>query len=185
MFTQLLTITTTHKFPPQEFNQILEKIYHKVDVESVDFRTENGWRGSKSVKFMPMQGHCLVFKPESIATFMSRIQVRRVGLYRFYVADPNWSVFHRIAETPAMAGDSIIVAKANETHGLAYNFNIEIEQWVESVSELCEGYGKQNASFASYADCMEDYYRQQFQPVLGCTVPWLTATNQGWKLYEL
>ena len=101
------------------------------------------------------------------------------GSIQVWITDPARSLNYRPFEG-SMSGDMIYqtVARADNPIKEYKRYHIEVEEmhWQED-KQGCTVYGQDGSAHASFAACVEQEDREEFMPVLGCMLPWMSASD--------
>ena len=89
--------------------------------------------------------------------------------FQIFISDSGQMPYYKI-NPKTLVGDKIEMRYEEERR-----YFIEFEEvfWPEKLG-VCTTYGEKG-DFKSYADCVAAEHKEVFKPILGCSVPWLSA----------
>ena len=89
--------------------------------------------------------------------------------FQIFISDSGQMPYYKI-NPKTLAGEKIEMKCEEERR---YFIEFEEIHWPKNLG-ICTAYGEKG-EFKSYADCVADEYKEMFTPILGCSVPWLSA----------
>ena len=165
------TVSWTDK-QNKSFEDIIKQNFQTMDDSRDDFKI-NGDYVSLEQAFTVFDGYCkkIDVRETIITNSMDLITITTYAGNRFqvFIADPDLALYHAV-NTDSFWGE-LIIPDPKESNIKYYSLDLEEIHRSEDRGE-CTNYGK-DGPFRSYADCVEKEYEKQFEPMLGCLVPWL------------
>ena len=89
--------------------------------------------------------------------------------FQIFISDSGQMPYYKI-NPKTLVGEKIEIKYEEERR---YFIEFEEVHWPENLG-ICTAYGEKG-KFKSYADCVAAEHKEMFNPILGCSVPWLSA----------
>ena len=151
---------TNYSFP-KAFEELFQSHFDKFDVTL--FETEE--------TFVLPIGHCKRIK--KVVGEMISISVAAGIKLSVFITDPATEI-PMMVQAASFTGDNVHL-DANLPGGSLAPFEIQlIETDLTKSSQACKHYDKQHL----YAECVQNQLSEEFVPILGCMIPYMSPTNQ-------